>query len=286
MTQSRREFLITGSALTAGSLAGLPLLTSSCKQENPLKNIGLITFTIQNEIRTDYVKALEEVAEIGYKYLEFGGPMGGSLTEFMALLKKLGLTSLAGGSSMSQMIVKDELKKMIEESLQLEKKYLVCYWPWLTDAMNLTMDELKGAADNLNTISLTCKEEGIKFAFHNHDKEFWPVGETMPFDYLLDNTDPELVIAEMDLYWILKGNADPLPYFEKYPGRFELIHVKDMDDTEERSFACVGDGIIDFPEIFAKAGQAGMKHLIVEHDKPEFPMQCIRDSFNYLQSIL
>jgi sugar phosphate isomerase/epimerase len=286
MTLTRRDFLISGSALTAGSIAGLPLLTNCSSQENQLKNIGLITGTIRNEIRADHVKALEEVAGIGYKYLEFGGYMGDSLPDFMALLKKLGLIPIAGGTSMAQMTDKDELKKMIDEALELEKKYLVCYWPWLTDALNLTMDELKTAADNLNAIGLTCKEEGIRFAFHNHDKEFWPVGETLPFDYLLENTSKDLVIAEMDLYWLRKGNADPVTYFEKYPGRFELIHAKDMDDTEERSFACVGDGIIDFPAIFEKAKLAGMKYIIVEHDKPEFPMQCIRDSYNYLQSIL
>jgi sugar phosphate isomerase/epimerase len=286
MKISRREFIQTGSALTAGTIAGLPLLTDCTGQDNPLKNIGLITFTIQNEVRTDYRKALEEVAAIGYRYLEFGGSMGNSLQEFRAFLKKIGLTPLAGGSSMVQMIEKENLEKMIAEALELEKKYMVCYWPWLTDALNLTMDELKAAADNLNAIGQTCKDKGIRFAFHNHDKEFWPVGEIIPFDYLLDNTNRDLVLAEMDLYWIKKGNADALPYFEKYPGRFELIHVKDMDETEERSFACVGDGIIDFPSIFEKAKVAGMKYLIVEHDKPEFPMQCARDSYNYLQSVL
>jgi len=286
MALTRREFLFTGSALTAGSIAGMPLLTDCAGPENPLKDIGLITYTIQNEIRTDYVKALEEVAAIGYKYLECGGYMGNSLQEFKAFLKKLGLVPLAGGGSMVQMVGKDDLKKMIAEELGLEKKYLVCYWPWLTDAMNLTMDELKTAADNLNAIGQICREEGIRFAYHNHDKEFWPVGDTLPYNYLLDNTSRDLVLAEMDLYWVRKGNADPMVYFDKYPGRFELIHVKDMDDTEERSFACVGDGIIDFPAIFKKAGLAGMKHIIVEHDKPEHPMQCARDSYNYLQSIL
>ena len=91
---------------------------------------------------------------------------------------------------------------------------------------------------------------------------------------------------EIDLYWIHKGNDEPIHYFEKYPGRFPLAHVKDMDDTPERSFACVGDGIIDFPSIFAKADLAGFKHLIVEHDRPENGMECARTSWEYLQSIL
>jgi len=286
MKINRREFLSNGAAVTTGTLLGLPLLSSFSGRENILKNIGLITYTIANEFNSDHVKALEEVAEIGYKYLEFGSYKGESLAGFRSLLKRLDLVPLAGGGDMNTMLEKDAMKRMIGEALELEKQYMVCYWPWVSDVNELGMDELKTAAENLNMLGLACKEAGIKFAFHNHDMEFWPVGDTIPFDFLMDNTEPDLVQAEIDLYWTYKGNADPIPYLEKYPGRFELVHVKDMDNTEERSFACVGDGIIDFPEILRHAEQAGMKYLIVEHDRPEHPMQCARDSYNYLQSIL
>jgi sugar phosphate isomerase/epimerase len=286
MNINRREFLQTGAAATAGSLSGIPLISSCLKGKNSLKDIGLITYTIREEINNDFVKTLEEVAGIGYKYLELGSYLGDSLAAFRELLERLGLIPLAGGGDMSIMIEQESLKEMIDEALELGKKYLVCYWPWLGDADHLGMEDVKQAADNLNRLGHTCREAGIRFAFHNHDKAFLPVGEVIPFDYLMDNTDPELVLAEIDLYWIHKGNAEPIPYFEKYSGRFELVHVKDMDDTPDRSFACVGDGIIDFPRIFSYAQLAGMKYLIVEHDSPQHPMQCIRDSFNYLQEIL
>jgi sugar phosphate isomerase/epimerase len=105
------------------------------------------------------------------------------------------------------------------------------------------------------------------------------------YDYFLQNTDPLLVSMELDIYWIYKGGGDPLYYFDTYPGRFELLHMKDMKDDVEESFACVGSGKIDFQAIIDKAGIAGVKHLIVEHDHPEKPMECARSSYEHIMSL-
>jgi len=186
MSFNRRDFLTSTAAVAGGSLFGLPLLSSCMEKENPLKNLGLIPGnTIRGPLEEDYVKALEEVAEIGYKYLDIGSHMGDSFSGFMDLLRRLDLTPIAGGTSMSGMVEEDDLKKLIDGTLEMGKQYLVCYWPWMSDALNLTMDELKQAAEDLNRIGQSCKEAGIRFAFHNHDKEFWPVGDIVPYDYLL-----------------------------------------------------------------------------------------------------
>jgi sugar phosphate isomerase/epimerase len=287
MQKSRRDFLKTTGLLTAGTLSGISFL-QSCQESatNPLKDIGIIG-TIREEIEKNWKNALTQLAEIGYKYIESTAIYGGDLLAYQQFLKEIGLTHVAGGMGVSEFLEDEPFAAFVQKAHDLGFKYAVTYWPWLTDALNITLDELKETADRLNKIGARCNAEGLTFTWHNHDKEFWPIaGDNIPFDYLLANTDPELVKVEIDLYWIHKGNDEPFRYFEKYPGRFPLAHVKDMDNTEERSFACVGDGIIDFPAIFAKADLAGFKHLIVEHDRPENGMECARTSYEYLQSIL
>jgi sugar phosphate isomerase/epimerase len=287
MYHSRRDFIQTAGLLTAGSLIGLPELTS-CKQTNQsfLKDLGFITNIIEKEINADWRGTLEKVAGMGYKYFESGEIYGDSLEDYLKFLKNIGLTPLTAGASMAQFLDEVSFAEILTRGHDLDAKYIVCYWPWMSDALNLTPDEIKAAADNLNRIGEKCKAENFTFAWHNHDKEFKTVNEMIPFDYLLSNTDPAVCKVEIDLYWIYKGNDEPLHYFKKYPGRFELVHMKDMDDTAERSFACVGDGIIDFPSILEKSELAGMQHLIVEHDHPENGLECIQRSYDYIQSIL
>ena len=109
----------------------------------------------------------------------------------------------------------------------------------------------------------------------------------MIYEYILEETDPELLTMEVDLYWAHKGKADIRDYFRSYPGRFELVHIKDSFESDSmQSFACAGSGIIDFPDLLSYREVAGFKHLIVEHDKPEpeDEIACARSSINYLKS--
>ena len=170
-------------------------------------------------------------------------------------------------------------------SLDLGKKWLVCYWPWEDSTDNKTLDDWKSMAEFLNTIGKKVRATGMGFAYHNHDLEFRVTEGKIPYDVVLDNTDPSLVSMMIDLYWIEKGGQKTIPYFEKYPGRFPLWHAKDMDATPERGFACVGDGIIDFASLFAKADLAGMQHVIVEHDMPADGIECARTGFAALETL-
>ena len=126
----------------------------------------------------------------------------------------------------------------------------------------------------------------IQFAYHNHEFEFVPIEGTIGYDVLLAETDPALVQLEMDLYWITRGGKDPLDYFGKYPGRFPLLHVKDMTSPPTRGFADLGTGIIDFKRIFRRAKQAGVKHYFYEQDEtPGPPLESARAGFDYLKNL-
>ena len=131
-----------------------------------------------------------------------------------------------------------------------------------------------------------CKKAGIQFGYHNHDFEFAAMEGQMPFDYLLKQTDPKLVKIELDLYWITKARQQPEKYFAMYPGRFELFHVKDMDNTPKEFFAEVGRGLIDFKSIFQQSKKAGVKHYFVEQDEtPGSPFDSIKISYDYLSKL-
>jgi sugar phosphate isomerase/epimerase len=151
--------------------------------------------------------------------------------------------------------------------------------------MTETLDGYRRAADQLNRAAEQARSAGMRVGFHNHAGEFAPMDGRIPYDVLLEETDPQLVWFEMDLYWIRRGGGDALAYFARHPGRFATVHVKDMDNTPERGMVDVGAGIMDFKALFARREQAGIRHFFVEHDRPTTPLESIRTSYQYLRQL-
>jgi len=283
MNTNRRQFISTLGLTAIGLTTGIPTWAMP-KKADRLEKIGFISGIVDNFIKDDWKGTLEKLAKQGYSEIECGNYFGESYSEFKAVCKSLGMNSFAGGSSMADML-KDPAKN-IAEALEMGKEYWVCYWPWLSDAKNITADEAKTAADNLNKLGQACKKAGIKFCWHNHNWEFEKATpEGLPFDILMKNTDPKTVKTELDIYWVQKGGGDTLQCLKKYPGRFEILHVKDMDTTSEKSFACPGSGIIDFRPIFREAWDQGVRHYIVEKDGETNGIECLQSSAKYLKSL-
>ena len=284
---NRRKFLNHSLAGSAGIILSPTFLSACQSADDPLKEFGLITNVVKHMMEKDHRHTMSYLAELGYKQLEFGGSYGEKPADLLSFMKSIGLKPLAGGTGIAQ-LQGDDLLKIIEENLVMQKKYLICYWPWLDGGQEPTWDKVKYAVDEFQKIGEKCKESGLRFAFHNHDQEFMKMEGKVFYDYILENTDPELVTMELDLYWAHKGGADVRDYFKRYPGRFEILHVKDSyDSTDRQSFACVGSGIIDFEDIFSYREQGGFKHLVVEHDNPgeANEEECARSSINHLHTL-
>lgn len=282
---NRREFLKKATLATAAMGVGvnLPAQMLSITEER-LPDLGLIIGnTVKPLLEADHVRTMKLIAEIGYKNLEFSDYYGKSREDFKALLDDLGLKAVAGGGSLSKFST--SLSQIIDDSLFFGKEYLVCYWPWMDGGANKTLGDYKIAAAKLNVLGEISKENGLKFAFHAHDKEFIPIKRKLPYEILLDETDPDLVAMDLDLYWITKGKDDPIRLFKRNPGRFHLCHIKDMAPGPRQEMACPGQGIIDFQEIFAARKQAGLKYYMVEHDRPANPLACIREGYDYLSRL-
>lgn len=285
--QSRRNFLQVSAA---GALGAAALSSFSCKPAaapapettGPVAdpksfNIGLQLYTVRANIEKDLVLTLKEVNKIGYKYIELANYANGkfyglSPEEFKKIVDDIGLEILSSHTQVEgKGITLDNAKLMAESHAKVGSKY--CVQPWINAEDRNIASYHKMVAD-WNKVGEIMKEHGIKFGYHNHNFEFNTLDGIVPyFDIYMKEMDKDLVTMEIDLFWAAKAGIDVVDMFNKYPGRFELFHLKDGYTTEAPFYepvsvdmAPVGTGLVNFKEILAAKDIAGMKYMIVEQD--------------------
>jgi sugar phosphate isomerase/epimerase len=295
MTISRRSFLKTTSVASAALLI-TPAMAAARKKTD----IGVQLYTVRDAMGKDPRDTLAKVAAIGYTTVE-GATYTGSQKfygmdpkEFAGVLKSNGLwmpsahyrlgEEKSNGEAPKGTMLND-WAKAVDDAAAVGIKYMVC--AWLAPVERGNLDHYKALAGHLNTAGETCKKAGIQMCYHNHDFEFDKQGTEYPFDVVMANTDKDLVKFEMDLYWVSKAGQDPIALFDKYPKRFPLLHMKDMDNTDKHAFTEVGHGVIDFKKILAHSNTAGMKYFFVEQDIcPGSPFDSIKFSYDYIKNNL
>ncbi len=241
-----------------------------------ISTVGLQLYTLRHIVDDDFESIIRKVAEIGYKELELAGYHNLTPQQIRSLMDELNIS--APSTHLGSDVLKDNLDQAIENGQTLGHTYLICPHPG--GLPYETIDDYKAMAGFFNETGAKCKDAGLQFAYHNHEFEFEAIDGIMPIDVLMENTDPELVVMELDLCWTVAADADPVAFFEKYPGRTHLCHVKDL--TKGKEMRDVGAGDIDFASIFAKAEVAGLKHYVVEHDNPDDPIQSITNSLAHV----
>ncbi len=168
-------------------------------------------------------------------------------------------------------ITSESAKKMADDHAVLGVKY--CVQPWVEE-VNRNIDSYKRMIADWNEVGRVMKEAGIQFGYHNHNFEFAPLNGIIPYyDIFMPEMDADLITMELDMYWATKAGQDPVEMFNKFPGRFQLFHFKDMAqqsapfyDVIKDDITSVGAGLIDFKRIYAARETAGMKYLFVEDD--------------------
>lgn len=271
----RRIFLTSAAVFGLGGLVSVGLNFPLLAQEKKIKKIGLALYTVRALMKESVEETLELVAATGYQEIEFSGYYGKTSSEIKKILKNTGLTAPAMHPGLMD-VRGDELKKTIENTIAIGHKYIAL--AGIVPQERTSLDDYKIHAELFNIAGEECKKANLQFAYHNHDFEFDQNGGGDGFDILLDETDPELVQIEMDLYWIKKAKRDPLVYFNRYPGRFPIVHIKDM--ATDGFFEDPGKGIIDFEQILAHSSKAGIKHFLIEQDEPKDIQKTLVDSFN------
>jgi sugar phosphate isomerase/epimerase len=288
---NRREFLGTSAATLIASE-----FSWAFPADHKIKAVGVQLYTVRDAMKSDFDGTVAKVAQIGYKEVEFAGYFDHSPKDISALLKKNGLTSPS--CHVPYETVEKKWSEQIEASHTIGHKFIVC--PWIDPKQREEADGYKRAAELFQKAGEASSKAGIQFAYHNHTFEFQPspaLGGKMPYDLLLA-TDPKYVKMELDLCWISVAGKDPIEYFNKYPGRFPLVHVKDMKqlpkgaegptaspDKEMPNMTDVGSGVIDWKHIFANSGKADIQHYFVEHDFPSDPFGSITKSYAYLSKL-
>lgn len=298
--QSRREFLRVSAT---GALGAIIISKSGWKTSGETSShltvtdprsfgIGLQLYTIRDAMKNDVPGSLKKVSDIGYKYLElasysnrkFYGYLPG---EFKKIVSDLGMEIISSHAGVNPKgITTDEARIIAEDHAKVGAIY--CMQPFVADEDRKSVAGYKKMVAEWNKVGKIMKESGVQFGYHNHNFEFDTVEGKIPyFDIFLAEMDKDLITMEIDLFWTIKAGQNPVKLFRKYPGRFQLFHMKDMYTreapffkTESKDFAPVGEGVINFKRILAAKKKAGMKYMIVEQDstKDGKPFEAIKTS--------
>jgi sugar phosphate isomerase/epimerase len=274
---SRRKFLKGAALFAAGSLL-LPELVRSAANTR-VKKVGIQLYTVRKEMLADPAGTLKLLGKIGYKELESarsdkGNYYGLAPKEIKKITEDLGMKLVSG-----HIHVDNDWQKSIDEATETGQQYLISA---VLPSQGQTIEHYQESAEAFNKLGEQCKKSNLLFGYHNHESEFEKVNEKILYDILLERTDPKLVKMELDLGWVLAAGHDPLAYFAKYPGRFPLWHLKDMDMVRKQSTE-FGKGSLDIKGILEHSKQSGMKHFFLEQEEyTHNAFESIQMDYDYL----
>lgn len=321
----RKEFIAQlGWLLGAGVLGTEGLWANPLRHLSPnvIGQMGIQLFSLPALLENDFEGGIRLLAEMGYTELELFGPyefssdsakagwnaitpmlgfsgsgyFGRSADEVKAILQEHGMSVPSIHTDLDTMETK--MEEFARASEVLNFTYITL--PAIPDDRRQTMDAYKKMADTFNSIGENAKKHGLKLAYHNHGYGLQKIAGQVPFDVMIDATDPDLVFLEMDVFWTTAGRADPIEYLKKYSGRYHLMHLKDMNPITYFSgdgsnapqwmelfpkMTTAGDGQIDLDTIVKVAKAHGAQHFFVEQDLVQQPEVALKRSHDYLRAL-
>jgi sugar phosphate isomerase/epimerase len=319
---TRRSFLKHASAL-AGGLPVLARTAAGHAARSPLLDrLGVGLFTIPTMVDQDFTGTMKTLASIGYKEIETFGPYPWSaqaaqdrwrVTSQSLAFKGSGYFGLAPAAvrrilddhglrspSMHTDLdsLRTRLEPMAEAARVLGQRDVVL--PAIPASERQDLDGYRRMADEFNQIGTRAARLGLRFVYHNHGYGLRALDGIVPFEMLVERTDPAAVNLQMDLYWVTAGGADPVTYLQRYKGRYKSLHIKDMakpvrfngDGGDSSQWIALfpfitdaGRGVLDLHAILSAAKRAGVEHFFIERDQTPTPEQTLRDSYRYLSSL-
>ncbi|WP_106178917.1 sugar phosphate isomerase/epimerase family protein [Prauserella shujinwangii] len=240
----------------------------------PRERIAIQLYTLRHALEADLEGTLEALADIGYRNVELAGTYGRSAEEFRGLLDTYGLRAVSAHVGFDGA----DIDQLVADARVLGYHYADCAW-----ARYGTLAEWEAFARRLDRAGEAFRKAGIRYGYHNHAHEYEPIDGVRPIDVIARNTSPRNVHFEYDLYWVVTGGADPVAEYYRYFGRVKQYHVKDR--APGGGFANLGEGTIDFAEIFRRTCAGAVQHYIVEHDSPSDPLHTAQVGFDYLANL-
>lgn len=326
MQNSRRQFLKKAGIGAVGAYFGASFLNACSPngnlsgQESPIKNVGLQMYSLRDLLNEDPKTTIQTISKIGYTHIETYGVdvsnnsfWGIKVPDLKNILKDNNISTFSGHYDLSKYLDKnstdtESIERYIEIAKELGQKYIIAPVTPMQNIHNFTVDDYKYAAEQLNKAGELAKQAGLKIGYHNHFWEFRQFdNNTRGLDIMLAFTEKDLVAFELDLFWIEKSGLNPISYIDKYPGRFEMWHLKDMNKQnttpvvgeqydklpldsifKDIRYTEVGTGTINFKEIIRSASKSGLVHAFVEQDDIYIPnkFESVKKSYDYIQKNL
>lgn len=286
---SRRKFIKKSALMAAGTMlspivvnSASPFLTdASSLVMKKSKKIGVQAYSVRQALAKDFSGSMKRIADMGYSYIEAygltpdGKMAGASPMESKKIIDDLGMELV---SSHSSLFHHDQAEKVIDIAHKIGLKYLV-----VSGVPGKLRNDYYKVADILNKTGEKFKGSGVTMCYHNHAFEFDKINGEIPYEIMLKETETDLVSFEADLYWIVKGKADPMDLIKRYPGRFSLFHIKDSNSNLDQ--VTVGEGIIDFQSIMKSRKKAGLDYYFVEDEQVNDPFGNLEKAFNYMNNL-
>ncbi len=289
----KTKYMILAVSVLAASLLNISCASAencSASASKGKKDIGLQLYSLRADIKKDYDNTIKKAGEMGYTSVEAAGYGNGKFygktpEEFKKSVEDAGMKVLS--SHMNRPLTKEELQtkdfsKALawwDEAIAAHKaagmKYMVMPYLKRPD----TMKDLQTYCEYFNEVGKRAAAAGISFGYHNHAHEFEKVeGKAVMLNYMLENTDPKYVFFELDVYWAVRGQVSPVELFQKYPGRFRLLHIKDHKELGQ-------SGMVGFDAIFNNIKTAGAENIIVEVERYNYtPFESVKRSYDYLNN--
>jgi sugar phosphate isomerase/epimerase len=251
--------------------------------------VGLQLYSLRDQFKTDVPGTLDKVRAMGIKYVELAGTYGLTPEKFKELLDARGLKATSAHFGYEQ--CRDNPEEIARQAKIFGIEYVGCAWIPHKDPFD--EKTTREAAAVFNRAGEALAKHGLKFFYHTHGYEFLPYRDGTLFDLLMSETNPKYVRFQMDVFWIVNPGQDPVKLFEKYGKRFELMHLKDMKAGTPQSFTghsdvtnnvVLGQGIIDWPNLFRAAKKAGVKWYFLEDESPSVETQ-VPKSLSFLEKV-
>lgn len=297
MNTSRRKFLQSSAVMIAGASF---LSKSVLAIPKPSEIVGIQLYSVRDDMKKDPVGTLKELAGMGYRYVEHANYVDGKFygfapVEFKKLLNDLGLRMIAGHTVMgkdhwnaAKKDFSDSWKQTVADAALMGQQYVIS--PWMDESMRKSYDDLLGYLEIFNKCGELCLQSGMKFGYHNHWAEFTESLNGMKlFDIMMKNLDSNKVVMQLDIGNMYIGGAKALDVIGMYPGKFELIHVKDeiaVDTKEKYESAILGKGIIPVKEVLEICRKTGgTKVLIIEQEsyQGKAPLACVKEDLEIMK---
>jgi sugar phosphate isomerase/epimerase len=316
--KTRRTFIKSAGLLTAATFSPFHRLMEDLKTNHQL---GIQLFSVPKLLSEDFLGGMKMLSDLGYKEIEMYGPFpfsaesakkgwegaakmlgfGGSgyfgrdIREIKTILADHGLRTTGTHTDLDTLL--ENMGPLAEAANTLGQKYVTL--PAIPDNKRQTLDDYRKMADTFNTIGASAKKHGVRFGYHNHGYGFAKMEGKIPFEVLVENTDPDLVFLEMDIFWTAAAGADPIQYLNKYPNRYKMLHIKDMKEKKTFSgdgsdmsqwmpmfpyMTSAGEGVMDIPGIVATGKKIGVENYYVEQDMVAAPQAALGKSADYLKA--